>query len=96
MAGTMSSGHMTVALEERWAEVEQAARQLFPEIRANDGVSVGGVESAERRLGAALPPLLRALYLRCGRAKILLRSYEEASPSPTVCARVSDCPLVGS
>jgi hypothetical protein len=68
---------MTTALEERWTKFEDAVAQLYPEIGENDGASVAAVESAENRLGAALPPLLRMLHVRCGARDDLLRAYEE-------------------
>ena len=75
--GTLGGPQMNPLLEERWAKVENEVGQLFREIREGDGISVVVVESAERRLGAALPPPLRTLYLRCGAREDLLREYEE-------------------
>jgi hypothetical protein len=68
---------MNAALAERWAKVEDVAGHLFPGIVEGDGDSLVVIDSAERQLGATLPPLLRALYLRCGAREDLLRTYEE-------------------
>ena len=58
---------------ERWLEM---AQRLFPRIQKRDGLPEGELKAAEKRLGFALPEVLRTMYRTAGRRHDLHEAWD--------------------
>jgi hypothetical protein len=59
-----------------WRDYESKVAKLFPSLGETDGLSERTIRDAERRLGFALPVLLRQFYQRAGKREDLTRSFD--------------------
>jgi hypothetical protein len=66
---------MPGATDTFWRRYGQTAAAFFAPVGKTDGLSEAQVSAAERRLGFALPLLLRQFFLRVGKRSDLTRKY---------------------
>ena len=70
-----------------WPLYEQIVTQVFDPLAEGDGIPDDQLDSAEARLGVALPGVLRQLYRLCGRRGDLHRACEDLTLPPALQVR---------
>src|SRR5258707_4552228 len=73
--------HVSDATITFWKDYERTVAAFFAPIRKADGLSERSVSAGERRLGIALPLLLREIYLRVGKRADLRKYHRLLGPA---------------